>query len=210
MTTPIALLLSILFVAIVLMATERLRADVVALLVSIALAQFNIDVRFIFYDLTAFVMQGEFKDSDQVDYGFAHNTPSDKQKVKEELSVSSDGNVPLVYEATSGRTADLATVQANMERLCRVLQRCGYPIDQVVIIGDRGTLNDEIAVKYADKGLKYLAGLKAHKKEHADLLKAVPEAQFATHPLTDERGRYGHYGLPCVVTFQHEGKMVTH
>jgi transposase len=210
MTTPIALLLSILFVAIVLMATERLRADVVALLVSIALAQFNIDVRFIFYDLTAFVMQGEFKDSDQVDYGFAHNTPSDKQKVKEELSVSSDGNVPLDYEATSGRTADLATVQANMERLCRVLQRCGYPIDQVVIIGDRGTLNDEIAVKYADKGLKYLAGLKAHKKEHADLLKAVPEAQFATHPLTDERGRYGHYGLPCVVTFQHEGKTVTH
>jgi len=38
----------------------------------------------------------------------------------------------------------------------------------------------------------------------------VPEAQFASHPLTDERGRYGHYGLPCMVTFQHEGKTVTH
>jgi di/tricarboxylate transporter len=37
MTTPILLLLSMLFVAIVLMATERLRADVVALLVAIAL-----------------------------------------------------------------------------------------------------------------------------------------------------------------------------
>jgi len=37
MTTPIAALLSILLVAIVLMATERLRADVVALLVAIAL-----------------------------------------------------------------------------------------------------------------------------------------------------------------------------
>src|SRR5512136_1225995 len=37
MTTPIALLLSILFIAIVLMVTERLRADVVALLVTIAL-----------------------------------------------------------------------------------------------------------------------------------------------------------------------------
>ena len=37
MTTPIAFLLSILFVAIVLMVTERLRADVVALLVTIAL-----------------------------------------------------------------------------------------------------------------------------------------------------------------------------
>jgi transposase len=174
------------------------------------LVQFDIDVSFIFYDLTAFVMQGEFKDSDKVDYGFAHNTPSDKQKVKEGLSVSSDGNVPLDYAALSGRTADLATVQANMERLCHLLQRCGYPIDQIVIIGDRGTLNDEIAVKYDAQGLKYLAGLKAHKKEHAELLKAVPEEQFSSHPLTDERGRSGHYGLPCGITFQHEGKTVTH
>jgi transposase len=179
-------------------------------IVNAALMQFDLDVSFIFYDLTAFVMQGEFKDSDKVDYGFAHNTPSDKQKVKEGLSVSSDGNLPLDYAALPGRTADLATVQANMERLCHLLQRCGYPIDQVVIIGDRGTLNDEIAVKYDEKGLKYLAGLKAHKKEHADLLKAVPEVQFSSHPLTDKRGRYGHYGLPCVLTFQHEGKTVTH
>ena len=179
-------------------------------IVNAALVQFDIDVSFIFYDLTAFVMQGEFKKSDKVDYGFAHNTPSDKQKVKEGLSVSSDGNVPLDYAALSGRTADLATVQANMERLCQVLWRCGYPIDQIVIIGDRGTLNDELAVKYDDKGLKYLAGLKAHKKEHADLLKSMPERNFAAHPLTDERGHNGHYGLPCVITFQHEGQTVTH
>jgi hypothetical protein len=71
-------------------------------------------------------------------------------------------------------------------------------------------LNDEIAVKYDDKRLKYLAGLQAHKTEHAELRKSVPEAQFAGHPLTAERGRYGHYGLPCVITFQHEGQTVTH
>ena len=45
-------------------------------IVNAALMQFDIDVSFIFYDLTAHVMQGEFKDSDKVDYGFAHNTPS--------------------------------------------------------------------------------------------------------------------------------------
>jgi len=179
-------------------------------IVHVALVQFDLDVSFIFYDLTAFVMQGEFKDSDKVDYGFAHNTPSDKQKIKEELSASHDGNVPVDYDLTSGRTADLATVQANMERLCRLLQRCGYPIDQVVIIGDRGTLNDEIAIKYDEKGLKYLAGLKAHKKEHAELLRSVPEAQWVASPLTDKRGRYGHYGLPCGITFQHGDKTVTH
>jgi transposase len=175
-----------------------------------ALVRFNIDLRFIFYDLTAFVMQGEFKDSQRVDFGFAHNTPSDKKKIKEELAVAGDGHVPVEYASTSGRTADLATVQDNMDRLCRLLQRRGYPIDQVVIIGDRGTLNDAIALKYDEKGLKYLAGLKAQKKEHLELLKAVPEAHFRAHPLTAARGRYATYGLACSVTFTHAGRSVTH
>jgi transposase len=175
-----------------------------------ALLRFDIDLSFIFYDLTAFVMQGEFKDSQSVDFGFAHNTPSDKKKIKQALSVARDGNVPVDYAPTSGRTADLATVQDNMERLCRLLQRRGYPMDQVVIIGDRGTLNDEIAVKYDEKGLQYLAGLKAQKKEHTEQLKAVPEAQFRGQPLTAERGRYGTYGLACSVTFTHAGRTVTH
>jgi len=179
-------------------------------IVQAALVQFDIDLRFIFFDLTAFVMQGEYSKSDKVDFGFAHNTPSDKRKVKEALAAASDGHIPLDYEVLSGRTADLATVQANMERLGRLLQRRGYPLDQVVIIGDRGTLNDAIAVAYDDKGLKYLAGLKAHKKEHAELLRAVPEVQFRAHPLTERRGRDGHYGLPCQVTFEHDGRTVSH
>lgn len=175
-----------------------------------ALLRFDLDLSFIFYDLTAFVMQGEFKHSAKVDFGFAHNTPSDKKKIKIELSASSDGNVPVDYVSASGRTADLATVQENMERLCSLLQRRGYPIDQVVIIGDRGTLNDEIAVKYQEKQLKYLAGLKAQKKEHADLLRAVPEAQFYSHPLTAGRGSQATYGIPCLVNFTHADHTVTH
>jgi hypothetical protein len=91
-----------------------------------------------------------------------------------------------------------------------LLQRRGYPIDQVVSIGDRGTLNDGIAVKYEAQRLKYLAGLKAQKKEHVELLKVVPEAQFRAHALTAERGRYATYGLACTVTFTHAGRSVTH
>jgi transposase len=191
-------------------AIARRQRDIWQDIVHEALQRFDIDLSFIFYDLTAFVMQGEFEESQIVDYGFAHNTPSGKQKIKEELSAASDGNVPLDYAPTSGRTADLATVQDNMDRLCRLLQRRGYPLDQVVIIGDRATLNDEIAVKYDAKGLKYLAGLKAQKKEHVELLKAAPEAQFRAHPLTAERGRYGTYGLACSVRFAHAGHTVTH
>ena len=45
-----------------------------------------------------------------------------------------------------GHTADLATIPANMEPLCHWLECASYPSDQIRIIGDRGTLNDEIAL----------------------------------------------------------------
>lgn len=176
-----------------------------------ALLHFDVDLRFLFYDLTALVMQGEFAASDLVDYGFAHNTPSDKQKIKVGATAAADGNVPLAYDSLSGRTADLATVQQNMERLCRLLERHGCPLHEVLVIGDRGTMNDELAVAYDRKQLQYLAGLQPQQKAHRDLLLAVPEAQFYAHPLTTAEGAQGDYfGLPCCITFTHAGKTVMH
>jgi hypothetical protein len=43
-----------------------------------ALLRYQIDLSVLFYDLTALVMTGEYPDSELVNYGFAHNTPSDK------------------------------------------------------------------------------------------------------------------------------------
>ena len=177
-----------------------------------ALWRFDIDLSFIFYDLTAFVMEGEYKESKLVGYGFAHNTPSNKQKVKIGLSVAADGGIPTEYDAHAGRTADVATVQDNMERLCRLLKHQGYPLNQVVIVGDRAMLNDKLAVLYEQKGLKYLGGLQARKKAHRNLLKSVPTKQFYAYPLDKGGGpqSQGYYGIPCAVTFEHEGKRVTH
>lgn len=176
-----------------------------------ALRRFDINLRFLFYDLTAFVMQGAFKQSELVDYGFAHNTPAGKQKVKVGVTATGDGYVPTEYDVVSGRTADLATVQENMERLCRLLERHGYSISDVLIIGDRANLNDELAVVYEAKKLKYLAGLQPQKKAHRELLVAVPEAQFYAHPLTEKSGNEpGYFGLLRLITFQHAGKTVTH
>jgi hypothetical protein len=120
-------------------------------------------------------------------------------------SLSVSGEVTAAGRGFSRRT-NLALGQAGVQTVGNALAS----IDQVLIIGDRGTLNDEIALTYDDKGLKYLAGLKASQKAHVELLKAVPEEQFAHQPLTTERGRYGHYGRSCSVTFRHEGQTVTH
>jgi transposase len=178
-------------------------------IVSQALRRFNIDLRFLFYDLTALVAQGAYADSQVVDYGFAHNTPSDKQKVKLGATASADGAIPADYAAHAGRTADMATVQENMARLCRLLERQGQPLSEVLLIGDRANLNDELALAYTDKQLKYLAGLQPRKKAHCELLVAVPECQFYAHPLTEPVGRApGYFGLPTVITFTHAGRTV--
>jgi hypothetical protein len=94
-------------------------------IVSQALRRFEIDLRFLFYDLTALVAQGAYTDSQLVDYGFAHNTPSGKQKVKLGATASADGGIPADYAVHAGRTADLATVQDNMARLCRLIAVSG-------------------------------------------------------------------------------------
>jgi len=170
-----------------------------------ALVRFDIDLSIIFYDLTAFVVHGVYSESDYVKFGFAHNTPSDKRKVKAGVNASADGNIPAAYEMWPGNTADLATVQHNMARLCDLLQRRGWPIEDTFIIGDRANLNDELAVVYQDRGLHYLAGLQAHKKVHRQLLEQRPTEQFYTHPLSE-----GYWGICCPVVFEHAGRQVTH
>ena len=175
-----------------------------------AFVQAEIDLNLIFYDLTAFVVHGAYADSQHADFRFAHNTPMNKRKFKTGLNVAADGNIPAEYELWSGRTADLATVQENMERLCRLLKRHGWPVEEVIIIGDPANVNDELALTYDDHGLHYLVGLQPQKKIHRELLVAVPEKQFYAHPSTDERGPKGYWGISCQVVFEHEGRQVTH
>jgi hypothetical protein len=154
-------------------------------IVSQALRRFNIDLRFLFYDLTALVAQGVFADNELVDYGFVHNTPSNKQKVKLGATASADGAIPADYAAHAGRTADMATVQENLARLCRLLERQGQPLSEVLLIGDRTNLNAELALAYTDKQPKYLAGLQPRTKAQCELLVAALECQFYVHPLTE-------------------------
>jgi transposase len=175
-----------------------------------ALLRADIDLSIIFYDLTAFALHGSYANSDHVNFGFAHNTPMDKRKFKTGLDVSADGNIPTEYALWAGRTADMATVQENMERLCRLLSSHGWSVQETVIIGDRANLNDELAMAYDDHGLRYLAGLQPQKKVHRELLVRYPDEQFYALPLSNERGRAGYWGRPCQVIFKHEGQQVTH
>jgi transposase len=177
--------------------------------VETAMLKADIDLSAIFYDLTAFVAHGRYADSEQVDFGFAHNTPMNKRKFKLGLNVTADGNLPWLYDFLSGPTADQATVRANMSNLATWLQERGHRLAETMIVGDRAMLNDEIAIAYDRYGLRHLTGLRCSRKEHKALLTQWSPAQFTNFPL--EAGPDPQYwGRGCQVTFSHEGKTVTH
>ena len=177
--------------------------------VETAMLKADIDLSVIFYDLTAFVAQGRYADSEVIDFGFAHNTPKNKRKFKMGLNVTADGQVPWLYQMWSGRTADQTTVQSNMSKMAHWLQRHGCPLSETLVIGDRAMLSDEIALAYDQHQLRYLAGLRCLKTVHKGLVSHFSEAELRACPL--EPGPSPQYwGRGCTVPFSHNGQTVHH
>jgi transposase len=179
-------------------------------IVTVALERYQIELSVIFYDLTAFILHGDYKKSELVSYGFAHNTPSNKQKVKEALAVAADGNIPYAYRIWRGNTADKATVQENMERLLALLKKQGYSPQDMLVVGDRAMLDDKIALLYTQKKLRYLAGLSAQKTVHKKLLDGLKDSEFIPYTLKTRRGDKQYWLKAVSVPFSHEERSVTH
>lgn len=178
-------------------------------IVAVALAKAQIDLSILFYDMTGIVGHGRYEGSELMDFGFAHNTPSNKRKLKLGANVSADGNIPIAYTPWSGRTADQATVMSNMEKLARWLRHHGHADQASLIVGDRAMLNGEIALAYDKHGLRHLTGLKAATPELKKLVGVWSDAQMEKCPI--EAGPSPRYwGRGTQVTFEHEGESVTH
>ena len=171
---------------------------------------YKIDLSVLFYDLTALIMTGHYAESKLVDYGFAHNTPSDDPKVKLGLIASQDGGLPLMFQVWSGRTADKATVQTNMYNLREFLQQNNWKPSRVLVVGDCANLNSELACAYQDANLHYLAGLGKLEKVHKDLILAADDQNFKKMPLTNKTDPDGYWGVPCEVPFTFKGRTMVH
>ena len=106
---------------------------------------------------------------------------------------------PFLYELLDGNTADVSTVQANMQRLLTVLREQGWPVDMVMVVGDRAMLSAEIVHAYHQANLKYLGALKVMGKKEKSLIRSVSESELQKQRLSDD-----HYGVKRPYTFKHE------
>jgi hypothetical protein len=183
--------------------------DIWLAVVSVAIERYAIDLSLIFYDLTAFVAHGAYSDSQWLDFGFAHNTPINKRKFKVGVNASADGNIPLLYQAWAGHTADKATVATNLERLAGLLAAQHWPTREVLLLGDCANLNDRLALLYDRQGIHYLSKAPLVKKVHQALVADVAEADFYRLPLTDDL-QPTYWGVPVRVPFESDGQRVQH
>jgi hypothetical protein len=152
--------------------------------------------------VTAFVTHGQHADSKLMDFGFAHNTPSNKRKLKLALNAAADGDIPLLYQTWSGRTADQATVETNLNNLAAWLQKRGKPLRESLIVGDRAMLNAELALLYDKFGLRHLTGLKAASPQLKALIGRWSDEQIETFPLV-EGSSPQYWGRTCEIPFEH-------
>ncbi len=172
-------------------------------IVSRALVRYQIDLSLVFYDLTTFHFEGEYKASTAITFGFSRTHQGKKQR-KLALNVTAREKFPFLYQLLDGNVADVSTVQANMQRLLQVLQERGWPVNAVLVVGDRAMLSAEIVLAYHRANLKYLGALKVMGETEEALIRSVSEAELRAHPLDDD-----HLGVKRPYTFEHEGQSVT-
>lgn len=178
-------------------------------IVGIALVKAQIDLSVLFYDVTAIIGHGGYKESQLMDFGFAHNTPSNKRQLKLGVDASADGHMPVAYAPWSGRTSDQATVQSNMENLACWLKHHGQAEVASLIVGDRAMLSAELAIAYDKHGLRHLTGLRAATPELKRQIAVWSDAQFEAFPSVDGPSPQ-YWGRGTQVTFTHAGESATH
>lgn len=120
-----------------------------------------------------------------------------------------DGNIPLLYQAWSGRTADQATVATNLNNLAAWLQKRGKPLQESPIVGDRAMLNAELALLYDKFGLRHLTGLEAAFPQLNAVIGRWSDEQIEAFPLV-EGSSPQYWGRTCEIPFEHAGECTTH
>ena len=88
-----------------------------------AVLAYDIDLRFIHYDITSVYFEGEYTESEKIDYGYSRDHRPDAKQVNLGVNVTSETGIPLGYRVLAGRTADRTTPLENLKALRALVDR---------------------------------------------------------------------------------------
>jgi transposase len=180
-----------------------------------AVLKYDIDLRFIHYDITSIYFEGEYTESDKIDYGYSRDHRPDAKQVNLGVNVTSETGIPLGYRVLAGRTADRTTPLDNLKALCALLDRPELAERQrdLLLVSDRAMLDREVIIAYAGKQIRWLGPLNVDGLMR-DIMNAVSDQELEQHPLAyrpanqreDEPLRY--QGVVRSATVECEGERV--
>ena len=172
----------------------------------------NIDLSQIHYDITSIYFEGEYEESDTIDYGYSRDNRPDTKQLNLGVNVTGKAGVPLAYRVLAGRTADRTTPLENMQALEQLFDQLQRP-EAFLLVSDRAMLDKAVLVAYEEKDVHWLGPLPADGSLR-DLLASVTNEELDRCPLdyrpvnqpADEPLRY--YGVLRETTIEHDGQEV--
>ena len=180
-----------------------------------AVLAYDIDLRFIHYDITSVYFEGEYTESEKVNYGYSRDHRPDAKQVNLGVNVTSETGIPLGYRVLAGRTADRTTPLENLKALRALLDRPELAERQrdLLLVSDRAMLDREVIAAYAGKQIRWLGPLNTDQSLR-DVMAAVSDEELRDHPLAyrptnqpkDEPLRY--HGVLRSATIEYETETV--
>lgn len=107
----------------------------------------------ILYDITNTWLEGEYADSEIVDFGRSKGGKKGYKQIAIGLIADKRG-CPVAVEVFNGRTSDQMTVKEQVERLAAT-----YGVEDIVFAGDRGMLTPKRIAEVNEQGFKTLTAL---------------------------------------------------
>jgi transposase len=184
-------------------------------IVAQAIITYDIDWSRIHYDITSIYFEGEYEDSETIDYGYSRDHRPDAKQINLAVNVTGEEGIPLAYRVLAGRTADRTTPQENMGALRQLLEQraLGEEPQDFLLISDRAMLDKQVLIAYDQQDVHWLGPLAAD-GHLGDILAAVSNEELAQAPLdyrptsqpADEPPRY--YGVLRQTTIRHDDQEV--
>jgi hypothetical protein len=107
----------------------------------------------VLYDITSSYMEGEYADSDLVDFGYNRDKKRGHEQIVISLLCSKDG-CPIAVEVLNGHTKDETTV---LDKITEIKEK--YDIEKVVFVGDRGMVTQTNYERIGHETVKVISAL---------------------------------------------------
>lgn len=180
-----------------------------------ALLTYDMGLDLLHYDITSVYFEGEYEESDTIDYGYSRDKRPDTKQINLATNVTGQDGIPLVYRVLAGRTADRTTPIENMQAIRALLDRTELVErdTDVLLVSDRAMLAPEVIVTYQDNGIRWLGPLNAD-ESLMELMNSVSDEELSRHSLAyrpvnqpaEEPLRY--HGVVRSTTIKHDGRSV--